>query len=175
MDGLAIEKWYLDEKWKDIADTELTLGRLCNNPIFQEYWVADERIETFFGEYAKLVKDDKYRNAFYMMSGADGRSRIKLFGLSDIENPLEFFGIKANFHAMVQDSYENGDSVYSCGVVNTFYYLLHNRERVKHMQNLKDKVDPQDRVNSYRIVKTKMRIWRIRFLFAVAKFLYSLA
>jgi len=174
LDGLAVEDWYLTEKWRDIADTELTLGRLCNNPIFQEYWVADGRIQNFYETYAVKVKGDKYRNAFYMMGGPEGGNRIKLFGLSDIANSREFFGIKANFHEMVKHSYKNGDSIYTVGVVNTLYFLMYNAERVKYIQNLKDKLDPEDRLNSYRIVKAKMRIWRVKFLFWVAKFLFRM-
>ncbi|MHA1110883.1 MAG: FAD-binding oxidoreductase [Promethearchaeota archaeon] len=175
LNGLEIDKWYLEEKWRDIADTELNLGRLCNNPIFQEYWIADERVDAFYQEYAPKVKDDHYRNAFYIIGGAHGKSRIKLFGLSDIENSLEFFGIKANFHHMSQWSYKNGDGIYSCGVVNTFYYHLHEQEKVQKFKKMKDSVDPDDRVNSYRIVKTKMRLWRIKLLFAVAKTLFRWA
>jgi len=170
--GLAIDQWYLEEKWRDIAETELNLGRLCNNPIFQEYWVSDERITQFYKRYATMVKTDKYRNAFYMIAGAEGKSRIKLFGLSDIENSLEFFGIKANFNLMAQKSYKSGDEIYTIGVVNTFYQHLFNMARVKYMQKLKDSVDPDDRVNSYRIIKTKMRLWRVKLLFLVAKMLY---
>ncbi len=170
--GLEIDTWYLEEKWKDIADTELNLGRLCNNPVFQEYWVADERVNAFYAAYAPLVKRDTYRNAFYIIGGAHGKSRIKLFGLSDIENSIEFFGIKANFHQMAQLSYKNGDGIYSCGVVNTFYYHLHNKDKVKQIQKLKDSVDPDDRINSYRIVKTKMRLWRVKLLFAIAKLMF---
>ncbi len=170
--GLAIDHWYLEEKWRDIADTELNLGRLCNNPIFQEYWIADDRITDFYNAYAPTVKDDKYRNAFYMIAGVDRKSRIKLFGLSDIENSLEFFGIKANFNQMAQKAYKSGDSIYTIGVVNTFYQLLFNKERANYMRKLKDSVDPDDRVNSYRIIKTKMRLWRVKLLFFIAKLMY---
>ncbi|MBN2156934.1 MAG: FAD-binding oxidoreductase [Candidatus Lokiarchaeota archaeon] len=173
--GLAIDHWYLEEKWRDIAETELNLGRLCNNPIFQEYWIADERIPQFYETYAPIVKDDKYRNAFYMIAGANGKSRIKLFGLSDIENSLEFFGIKANFNLMAQKSYKMGDGIYTVGVVNTFYQLLFNMERVKYMRKLKNSVDPDDRINSYRITKTKMRLWRVKLLFFIGKLLYRWA
>jgi glycolate oxidase len=173
--GLEIDKWYLEEKWRDVADVELNLGRLCNNPIFQEYWIDDEKLEDFYKKYEPRVKDDKYRNAMYIMGGSNGKSRIKLFGLSDIENSLEFFGIKANFHKIAQWSYKNGATIYSCGVVNTFYYHLHSKDKVKHMQKLKYSVDPDDRVNSYRIVKTKMRLWRIRLLFSIAKILFRWA
>ena len=170
--GLAIDQWYLEEKWRDIADTELNLGRLCNNPIFQEYWISDDNLTEFYTMYAPMVKGDKYRNAFYMIAGIEGKTRIKLFGLSDIENSLEFFGIKANFNLMAQKSYKMGNGIYTVGVVNTFYQLLFNMERVKHMQRLKDSVDPDDRVNSYRIVKTKMRLWRVKLLFIIAKMMY---
>ncbi|TFG20166.1 MAG: FAD-binding oxidoreductase [Promethearchaeota archaeon] len=173
--GLEIDKWYLEEKWRDVADVELNLGRLCNNPIFQEYWISDEKLEAFYEEYAPKVKDDKYRNAMYIMGGSNGKSRIKLFGLSDIEKSLEFFGIKANLHKMAQWSYKNGEGIYSCGVVNTFYYHLFNQEKVQHMQKLNNSVDPDDRVNSYRIIKTKMRLWRIKLLFIVAQTLFRWA
>ena len=170
--GQEIDHWYLDEKWRDIADTELNLGRLCNNPIFQEYWISDDRIGWFYSQYAPVVKNDKYRNAFYMIAGSGGKSRIKLFGLSDIENSLEFFGIKANFNLMAQKSYKKGDGIYTTGVVNTFYQLLFNKDYVAYMKKLKNSVDPEDRINSYRIVKTKMRLWRVKMLFFIAQILY---
>ena len=173
-DGLSAEEWYLKEKWRDIADTELNLGRLCRNPVFQEYWIADERCQAFYEKYAKEIKNVDYKNAFYIMAGVEGCNRIKIFGLSDIDNSREFFGIKAGFNKLAKFAFSQQDSLYSLGVVNTFYFLKYNREKVEYMKKLKEKLDPDDLVNSYRFIKAKMKFWRVQLLFAIAKFLYRL-
>ncbi|WP_457558396.1 FAD-binding oxidoreductase [Candidatus Harpocratesius sp.] len=174
IDGLYVEEWYLKEKWDDIADTELNLARICKNPIFQEYWISDERVDAFYKFYSKKIREIEYRNAFYMMAGGEGRNRIKLFGLSDIDNSREFFAIKANFNDITNESYANHDSLYTIGVVNTFYFLQFNPEDVKSIKIKKYKLDPNELVNSYRFIRAKMKFWRIKLLFKVAKFLFKI-
>ena len=172
LDGLGVEDWYLKEKFRDIADTEVNVGRWCQNLVFQEYWVSDHRIEEFYNFYMARTSKQKYRNAFYLMSGAKGGNRIKLFGLSDIKNSREFFGIKAAFNDITVWNYENRDTLYTIGVVNTFYFLKYDPERADYLMKLKNKIDPDDLVNSYRLVKAKMRTWRVGLLFFIAKLLY---
>ena len=175
LDGLPVEEWYLKEKWRDIADTEVNVGRWCQNLIFQEYWVSDDRIEDFYNFYNEKTSKQRYRNAFYLMSGALGGNRIKLFGLSDINDSREFFGIKAVFNDITINNYEKKDSLYTLGVVNTFYFLRFDPERAEYLMTLKNKLDPEDLVNSYRLVKAKMRTWRVGLLFWIAKRLYRTA
>ena len=172
LDGLSVEEWYLKEKWRDMADTELNVGRWCENLIFQEYMVSDGRIEEFYNFYTEASKE-KYRHAFYMMSGAKGENRVKLFGLSNIKDSREFFGIKAVFNDITKNNYENGDSLYTLGVVNTFYFLKYNPEKAAALLAMKNKLDPKDLVNSYRLVKAKMRTWRMGLLFWIAKRLFK--
>ena len=175
LDGLGVEDWYLKEKWRDIADTEVNVGRWCQNLVFQEYWVSDDRIEEFYNFYMAKTSKQKYRNAFYLMSGAKGGNRIKLFGLSDIKNSREFFGIKAVFNDITVWNYENKDSLYTLGVVNTFYFLKYDPEKAEYLRKLKIELDPGDLVNEYRLVKAKMRPWRVGLLFWIAKRLYRTA
>ncbi|MGB5909911.1 MAG: FAD-binding oxidoreductase [Promethearchaeia archaeon] len=172
MDGLSVEDWYLKEKWHDISDTELNISRWCQNLIFQEYWVADNRLEAFYDFYADKSNKYNYRKAFYVISGAQGGNRIKLFGLTTIDKPREFFGIKAIFHDITLNTYNQKDSLYTIGVVNTFYFLKFHPEEVAYAQKLKNKLDPEDLVNSYRLVKAKMRSWRVGLLFTMAKLFY---
>ncbi len=171
--GLSAEDWYLEEKWIDIADTELNLGRLCRNPVFQEYWVSDERCQAFYEKYANINKMLNYRDAFYIMAGTDGKNRIKLFGLSDIADSREFFGIKATFNDLTKFAYNQEDRLYTIGVVNTFYFLKFKPEEAENRIELKNKLDPENLVNSYRFVQAKMKYWRVQLLFAIAKFLYK--
>jgi len=175
LDGLGVEEWYLKEKWRDITDTELNVGRWCENLVFQEYWVSDDRTEEFYDFYQEKTSKQRYRNAFYLMAGPKGGNRIKLFGLSDIKDSREFFGIKAVFNDITINNYENKDSLYSLGVVNTFYFLRFNPEKAAYLLNLKNKLDPKDLVNNYRLVKAKMRTWRVGLLFWIAKRLYKAA
>ena len=175
LDGLPVEDWYLKEKWRDIADTEVNVGRWCQNLVFQEYMVSDNRVEEFYEYYMKKTSKQRYRNAIYIMSGAKGENRIKLFGLSDIADSREFFGIKAVFNDITKNNYENNDSLYTLGVVNTQYFLKYNPERAEYLRNLKNQFDPEDLVNSYRLVKAKMRPWRLGLLFWIAKLLYRTA
>ena len=71
------------------------------------------------------------------------------------------------------DSYKQNDSLYTIGVVNTMYYLKFNPERVSYLKKLKNKLDPEDRVNSYRLIRAKMRWRRFLLLFNIAKLLYK--
>jgi hypothetical protein len=175
LDGLGVEEWYLKEKFRDIADTEVAVARWCQNLIFQEYWVSDNRIEEFYNFYMEKTSKQKYRNAFYLMSGAKGGNRIKLFGLSDIKNSREFFGIKAVFNDITINNYENGDNLYTLGVVNTFYSIRFQPEKVAQLKSLKNKIDPEELVNEFRLVKAKMKPWRVGLLFWIAKKLYKAA
>jgi hypothetical protein len=109
------------------------------------------------------------------MSGTKGENRIKLFGLSDIANSREFFGIKAVFNDITNYNYKNNGSLYTIGVVNTQYFLKYNSERAVYLRNLKNNLDPEDLLNSYRLIKAKMRSWRLGLLFWIAKRLYKTA
>ena len=171
--GLVVEEWYLKEKWNDIADTEVNIGRWCNTLFFQEYWVSDERLKSFYIKYANKTLKYNYNKAFYVLGGSQGGNRIKLFGLTDLNNSREFFGIKSIFHDISMDSYKQNDSLYTIGVVNTMYYLKFNPERVSYLKKLKNKLDPEDRVNSYRLIRAKMRWRRFLLLFNIAKLLYK--
>jgi FAD/FMN-containing dehydrogenase len=175
LDGVAVEGWYLKEKWRDLADTEVNVGRWCQNLIFQEYLVSDDKLEDFYDFYTKKTSRQRYRNAFYLMSGTKGENRIKLFGLSDIANSREFFGIKAVFNDITNYNYKNNGSLYTIGVVNTQYFLKYNSERAVYLRNLKNNLDPEDLLNSYRLIKAKMRSWRLGLLFWIAKRLYKTA
>jgi glycolate oxidase len=170
--GLTVEEWYLKEKWRDIADTEVNIGRWCTTLFFQEYWISDEKIAAFYKSYANKTHKYEFNKAFYVISGSEGGSRIKLFGLTDINNSSEFFGIKAVFHDITMDTYKQGDSLYTIGVVNSLYNLKFNTERVSYLKQLKNKLDPEDRVNSYRLVKARMRWSRFLILFYIAKILF---
>ena len=172
-DGLIVEDWYLKEKWRDIADTEVNIGRWCNTLFFQEYWISDEKLTAFYDYYAKKTLKYDYNKAFYVIAGAQGGNRIKLFGLTDINNSREFFGIKAIFHDISMNTYKQGGSIYTLGVVNTIYNLKFNPERVAYLKELKNKLDPGDLVNSYRLVKAKMLWSRFLLLFYIAKKLYK--
>ncbi|MFX0010919.1 MAG: FAD-binding oxidoreductase [Candidatus Hermodarchaeota archaeon] len=175
LDGLAVEDWYLKEKWRDLADTEVNVGRWCQNLVFQEYLVSDDKLVDFYNFYMEKTSRQRYRNALYIMSGVKGENRIKLFGLSDIADSREFFGIKAVFNDITNYNYENKDSLYTIGVVNTQYFLKYNPERANYLRNLKNKLDPEDLLNSYRLVRAKMRPWRLGLLFWIAKRLYRTA
>ena len=108
------------------------------------------------------------------MAGSHGGNRIKIFGLSDIADSREFFGIKAYFHQLTKLTYANEDRLYTVGVVNSFYYLKFNPNGADHKKTLKDKLDPGHLVNSYRFVEAKMKYWRVQLLFWVAKALYGM-
>jgi hypothetical protein len=50
----------------------------------------------------------------------------------------------------------------------------YRREVVNQRKILKNKLDPKDLFNSYRIIKARMKHWRISLLFTVAKMLYKI-
>ena len=87
---------------------------------------------------------------------------------------MEFFAIKAFFHDLAVKSFNQGDKLYTIGIVNTLYLLKYKPEEVKERKILKEKLDPKDLLNSYRLVKAKMKFWRVSLLFKTAKFLYKI-
>lgn len=174
MNAVDIENYYLKEKWRDISDAEVAIGRSSRNLIFQEYWISDERLETFIELYSKQSKKFKFRTALYVISGEKEHSRIKIFGLTDISKPREFFAVKAFLHDFSLRAFNQGDRLYTIGIVNTFYLLKYRPKEVLQRRILKDKLDPEDLFNSYRIVKAKMKFWRISLLFKTAKLLYKI-
>ncbi|MEJ2295334.1 MAG: hypothetical protein P8Y23_11290, partial [Candidatus Lokiarchaeota archaeon] len=169
-----VETSYLKEKWRDISDAEVAIGRTSKNLIFQEYWINDERLIQFFETYIKYKQKYKFPTASYAISGAKGWTRIKVFGLTDIDRPMEFFTVKAFLHDLSVYSFNAGDELYTIGIVNTFYLHKYKPEEVKKRKSLKMKLDPKDLFNSYRITDTRMKFWRISLIFWTAKLLYKL-
>ncbi|MFX0057773.1 MAG: FAD-binding oxidoreductase [Candidatus Hodarchaeota archaeon] len=174
LNGVAVDKLYLKEKWRDISDAEVAIGRSSRNLIFQEYWIADERLEEFIQKYLKKSKKYKFPTALYAISGTLGWTRVKIFGLSDIAKTSEFFTVKALLHDLSIQAFTQGDRVYTIGIVNTFYLFKYRRELVSKRKILKKLLDPKDLFNSYRIVNTRLKFWRISALFNTAKLLYKI-
>jgi len=174
MNGIDVEDSYLKEKWRDISDAEVAIGRSSRNLIFQEYWISDKNLNFFLNIYIKESSKYKFPTASYIISGEKGYSRIKIFGLTDIDKPREFFTVKAFLHDLSIKAFNQGDSVYTVGIVNTFYLLKYRPDEVSRIKKLKDKYDPSDLFNSYRIIKAKMKFWRISLMFNTAKFLYKI-
>ena len=173
--GARVDESYLKEKWRDISDAEVAIGRTSRNIIFQEYWISNERLLPFYESYLKRASKYKFPIATYTISGEEGWSRVKIFGLSDITRPIEFFTVKAFLHDLSMEAFKQGDSLYTIGIVNTFYLLKYKREFVENRKVLKIKLDPKDLFNSYRIIKARMKLWRISLLFTTAKLLYKIS
>ena len=173
--GVGVDKSYLKEKWRDISDAEVAIGRTSRNIIFQEYWISNDRLLSFYESYIKKARTYKFPIAAYTISGEEGWSRVKIFGLSDITRPIEFFTVKAFLHDLSMKAFKQGDSLYTIGIVNTFYLRKYKRDVVKERKVLKDKLDPKDMFNSYRIIKARMKLWRISLLFNTAKLLYKIS
>lgn len=174
MNVVEIENTYLKEKWRDISDAEVSIGLSARNLIFQEYWIADKRLEVFIKEYEKERKKYKFPTATYTISGELGWSRVKIFGLSDVSKPKEFFTVKALLHDLAVYAFKSGDRLYTIGIVNTFYLLKYKPEEIKKWKILKEKIDPYHLMNSYRLIKARMKFWRVSLLFNTAKLLYKL-
>jgi len=172
--GVKVDESYLKEKWRDISDAEVAIGRTSRNIIFQEYWISNKRLLSFYESYVKRANKYKFPIATYTISGIEGWSRVKIFGLSDIDRPIEFFTVKAFLHDLSKIAFKQGDNLYTICVVNTFYLRKYRREVVNQRKILKDKLDPKDLFNSYRIIKARMKHWRISLLFGVAKMLYKI-
>ncbi len=170
--SVKVDESYLKEKWRDISDAEVAIGRTSRNIIFQEYWISNENLLSFYESYLKRASKYKFPIATYTISGEEGWSRVKVFGLSDISRPIEFFSIKAFLHDLSREAFKQGDILYTIGIVNTFYLLKYRRKVVDQRKTLKKKLDPKHLFNSYRIVKARMKHWRISLLFTTAKLLY---
>ena len=172
--SVRVDESYLKEKWRDISDAEVAIGRTSRNIIFQEYWISNERLLHFYESYVRRASKYKFPIATYTISGVEGWSRVKIFGLTDITRPIEFFTVKAFLHDLAKIAFKQGDNLYTIGIVNTFYLRKYRREVVYKRKILKNKLDPKDLFNSYRIIKSRMKHWRISLLFTVAKMLYKI-
>ncbi|MFW9972760.1 MAG: FAD-binding oxidoreductase [Candidatus Odinarchaeota archaeon] len=171
---VEIESSYLKEKWRDISDAEVSIGSSTRNLIFQEYWISDMRLKQFIELYMKENKHYKFPTASYAISGEQNWTRVKIFGLTDIDRPIEFFAVKAFLHDLTVQAFNQGDRLYTIGIVNTFYLLKYKPEEVKKWKVLKNKLDPKHLFNSYRLTKARMKFWRVSLLFKTAKILYKL-
>jgi glycolate oxidase len=174
IDSVEIEPSYLKEKWRDISDAEVSIGSSTRNLIFQEYWISDKRLENFMKLYINQNEKYNFPKASYAISGESGWTRVKIFGLTDIDRPIEFFAVKAFLHDLTVQAFNQGDRLYTIGIVNTFYLLKYKPEEVKRWQDLKKIVDPKHLFNSYRLTKARMKFWRVSLLFNTAKLLYKL-
>ncbi|MFX1531247.1 MAG: FAD-binding oxidoreductase [Promethearchaeota archaeon] len=171
---IEVDNYYLKEKWRDISDAEVSIGLSTRNLIFQEYWISDERLESFIKQYVNKKKKYKFPTASYSISGEKGWTRVKIFGLTDISKPREFFTVKALLHELSIKAFNQGDRLYTIGIVNTFYLIKYKPEEVKRWKILKDKVDPKHLFNSYRLTDARMKFWRVSLLFYMAKILYKI-
>jgi hypothetical protein len=173
LNGVIVDNSYLKEKWRDISEAEVAIGRSARNLVFQEYWIKDIRLVEFIDRYLKNREKFKFSTVCYTISGINDWSRIKIFGLADITKPRNFFAIKSLLHNQVLSAFKQGDQIYTIGIVNTFYLHKFTPKIVAKKKILKMKLDPKDNFNSYRIIKTRMKFWRISLLFNTAKFLYK--
>ncbi|MHA2390723.1 MAG: FAD-binding oxidoreductase [Promethearchaeota archaeon] len=174
MNAYEVDSSYLKEKWRDISDAEVSIGLSTRNLIFQEYWISDTRLESFVRRYVENRKKYKFPIAFYAISGETGWTRVKIFGLTDISRPREFFTVKAFLHDLAIQAFIQGDRLYTIGIVNSFYLLKYKPDEVKKWKELKEKLDPKHLFNSYRLVEAKMKFWRVSLLFNTAKLLYKI-
>ena len=174
MTAFEVESSYLKEKWRDISDAEVSIGLSTRNLIFQEYWISDVRLESFIEQYVKKRRKYKFPTASYVISGEKGWTRVKIFGLTDISKPREFFAVKAFLHDLAVRAFNQGDRLYTIGIVNSFYLLKVKPEEVLKWKILKDKLDPKHLFNSYRLTKARMKFWRVSLLFNTAKILYKI-
>ncbi|MFW9895612.1 MAG: FAD-binding oxidoreductase [Candidatus Thorarchaeota archaeon] len=174
MNAAEVDSSYLKEKWRDISDAEVSIGLSTRNLIFQEYWISDARLENFMDKYIQNRKKYKFPIASYAISGEKGWTRVKIFGLTDISRPREFFTVKAFLHDLAVQAFVQGDRLYTIGIVNSFYLLKYKPEEVRNWKKLKDKLDPKHLFNSYRLVEANMKFWRVALLFNTAKFLYKI-
>ncbi|MFW9876205.1 MAG: FAD-binding oxidoreductase [Candidatus Thorarchaeota archaeon] len=174
IDTFEVDNSYLKEKWRDISDAEVSIGLSTRNLIFQEYWISDLRIEDFIKHYIKEKQKYKFPIASYSISGEIGYTRVKIFGLTDLSKPLEFFTVKAFLHDLAVKAFTQGDRLYTIGIVNSFYLLKYKPEEVKKWKILKDKLDPKNLFNSYRLTEARMKFWRVSLLFKTAKILYKI-
>lgn len=174
MNAVEVESSYLKEKWRDISDAEVAIGLSTRNLIFQEYWISDDRLKDFILRYVNERKKYKFPVASYAISGEEGWTRLKIFGLTNINRTREFFTVKAFLHDLAVKAFNQGDRLYTVGIVNTFYLLKYKKEEVLKWKALKDKLDPQYLFNSHRLIKANMKFWRVALLFKTAQFLYKI-
>ncbi|MFX1572586.1 MAG: FAD-binding oxidoreductase [Promethearchaeota archaeon] len=174
MNSYEVESSYLKEKWRDISDAEVSIGLSTRNLIFQEYWISDENLQDFIQLYVNNKKKYKFPIASYVISGEKGWTRVKIFGLTNINKPIEFFTVKAFLHDLAIQAFKQGDRLYTIGIVNTFYLHKYKPKEVLKWKNLKDKLDPKNLFNSYRLTDARMKFWRVSLLFNVAKLLYKI-
>jgi hypothetical protein len=172
--GKKIEESYLKEKWRDINDAEVAIGRTSKNLIFQEYWVSNDTLDDFLNEYIKESSKYDFLTAIYIIYGSNRHSRIKIFGLSDINKPREFFGVKAFLHDRSVNAFKRGDMLYTVGVVNTFYLHKFRKFEIEKKRKLKERLDSGYLMNSMRFFNPTMKFWRVNLLFKTAMFLYKL-
>ncbi|MHA2006749.1 MAG: FAD-binding oxidoreductase [Promethearchaeota archaeon] len=171
MNIFEVENTYLKEKWRDISDAEVSIGLSTRNLIFQEYWISDEKLKDFIEYYVSEGEKYKFPLACYAISGEKGWTRIKVFGLTDLDRPIEFFTVKAFLHDLTVQAFNQGDRIYTIGIVNTFYLLKYKPDEVLKWKTLKRKLDPKNLFNSYRLTNARMKFWRVSLLFSVAKLL----
>jgi glycolate oxidase len=174
MNAAKVNGSYLKNKWRDISDAEVSIGLSARNLIFQEYWISDRKLERFIEYYGNISKKFKFSTACYSISGKEGWTRVKVFGLSDVSKTREFFTVKAFLHDLSVLAFNQGDRVYTIGIVNTFYLHKYKLGEVLERKLLKDELDPKHLFNSYRIIEAKMKFWRIALLFNTAKILYKI-
>jgi len=167
-DGVYISEEYSQKEWDLRYDCEFNPKEHTETLMFQEFWVPVEKVFEMLKRFEKYRRSHKIPALWFGMLGTHNEMRLNLMVTIDAAQYLKFISSKGILHKMMKKAIKLGGAPYTIGLQNTIYMSRAYPDRMKEMQDAKDKWDPNGIMNPDRVTSCLTSFRRIDFLFLLA-------
>ena len=167
-DGVYISDEFGEKEWDLRYDCEFNPKEHVETLMFQEYWVPIERVGEMLSSYEKYRRTHKIPALWFGMLGTQYEMRLNLMVMIDAAQYLKFISSKGILHKMMKKAIKIGGAPYTIGLQNSIYMSRAYPDRLKEMQEAKEKWDPSRIMNPDRVTSCLTSFRRIDVLFWLA-------
>ncbi|MGY5872571.1 MAG: FAD-binding oxidoreductase [Candidatus Thorarchaeota archaeon] len=167
-DGVYINEEYSEKEWDLRYDCEFNPKQHTETLMFQEYWVPIEKVHEMLSRFEKYRRSHKIPALWFGMLGTKNEMRLNLMVMIDAVQYLKFISSKGILHKMMKKAIKIGGVPYTIGLQNSIYMSRAYPDRMKEMQEAKEKWDPSGIMNPDRVTSCLTSFRRIDILFWLA-------
>jgi glycolate oxidase len=167
-DGVYIDEEYSKKEWELRYDCEFNPKEHVETLMFQEYWIPIEKVHEMLARYEKYRRSHKIPALWFGMLGTQNEMRLNLMTMIDAAQYLKFISSKGILHKMMKKAMKIGGVPYTIGLQNSIYMSRAYPDRLKQMQEAKEKWDPSGIMNPDRVTSCLTSFRRIDVLFWLA-------
>ncbi|TFG95094.1 FAD-binding oxidoreductase [Candidatus Thorarchaeota archaeon] len=166
--GVYINDEFSKKEWDLRYDCEFNPKEHIETLMFQEFWIPIEKVFEMLSAYEKYRRSHKIPALWFGMLGTQNEMRLELMVMIDAAQYLKFISSKGILHKMMKKAIKIGGAPYTIGLQNSIYMSRAYPERMKEMQEAKEKWDPSGIMNPDRVTSCLTSFRRIDFLFLLA-------